>query len=139
MLTSGPATRTIASSKPANAWTFAALVPELRTALQQENHWLEPAEVDELIDAYAAGSNLSALGRQFKVHRTTARRHLLERGIPLRSAEPTVSSEAAEAWVALYKSGVSTTKLAIQFETYPNTIRRVLLAAGVQMRSSGRR
>jgi hypothetical protein len=117
----------------------AALAPEIRTALQRGNHWLEPTEVDHLVEAYAAGANLSDLGRQFKVHRTTARRHLLERGIALRSAEPSVSKQVAEAWVALYESGLSTGKLAVQFDTYPNTIRRVLLAAGVPMRSSGHR
>jgi hypothetical protein len=115
------------------------LAPEVRTALQRGNHWLESTEVNELVDIYLAGADLSELGQQFKVHRTTARRHLLERGIPLRSAEPSVSKEIAEAWVALYESGLSTSKLAVQFDTYPNTIRRVLLANGVQMRSSAHR
>jgi hypothetical protein len=64
------------------------LAPEVRSALQRDNHRLEPAEVDQLMQAYETGANLSELGRQFKVHPTTARRHLLERGIPLRSAEP---------------------------------------------------
>jgi hypothetical protein len=114
------------------------LAPEVRTALQRTNHRLEPPEVDEVVGIYIAGADLSGLGRRFKVHRTTARRHLLQRGIALRSAEPAVNDHAA-IWVARYESGVSTTKLAAEFGTYPNTIRRALLAAGVRMRSSSSR
>jgi hypothetical protein len=116
----------------------AVLDPKVRTALLRGNHWLEAAEVDRLVESYGAGANLSDLGRRFKVHRTTARRHLLERGIALRSAGPAVK-DYATVWIALYEAGESTTKLAAEFGTYPNTIRRVLMAAGVQIRSSGRR
>ncbi len=49
--------------------------PAVRSALTRDNHWLEPAEVDRLVETYAAGANLSDLGREFTVHRTTARRH----------------------------------------------------------------
>jgi hypothetical protein len=89
---------------------------EVRTTLLRSNHWLEPAEVDSLLDVYLAGADLSALGRQFNVHRTTARRHLLDRGIPMRSAKSAMTDQVA-LWIVNYESGVSTSKLAEEFGT----------------------
>jgi hypothetical protein len=113
--------------------------PDVRTALQRDNHWLERAEIDELVEAYEAGANLTDLGRQFRVHRKTARRHLLDRGVTLRPIEPALSGKSIAELVVLYESGLSTYKLAAQFDANPNTIRLALIAAGVRMRSrSGR-
>jgi hypothetical protein len=111
--------------------------PGIRRTLVQPNHKLQPAEIDQLVELYASGLDLTKLGRRFHVHRQTARSHLLRCGVELRPQWQSLSGRQVRDLVALYESGLSTYQLGARFERNPNTIRRVLLAAGVRMRSRG--
>jgi DNA-binding transcriptional ArsR family regulator len=93
---------------------------------------LRPAEIDDLVKAYAGGASVYELAKQFGIHRSTVGQHLRARGvdttpIPL---QPDEVVEAAE----LYRSGWSLARIGGKFDVAASTVRNYLLAAGVATR-----
>lgn len=103
-------------------------------AVRQSNRKLSPAEVDELVAAYQSGTDLSALSRQFGLHRQTARAHLKRRGVPLRSDSPVLTPAHVDQLVDLYDSGLSTYQLARRFGVGATTVGLALRERGVELR-----
>ncbi|MDO5500706.1 MAG: hypothetical protein Q4F67_13600 [Propionibacteriaceae bacterium] len=99
--------------------------------------FLSPAQVDELVGLYEAGTTLMELGEQFGVHRRTAAAHLVRRSVPIRR-RGLDESHIAEA-VELYTGGLSLMEVGLRFEVSQQTVRRALAVEGVVIRPSGRR
>jgi DNA-directed RNA polymerase specialized sigma24 family protein len=107
----------------------------VRERLLRTNRKLSPSEVDELVQLYVAGLDLTELGRRFGMHRQTARAHLLRRGIVLRPQYEPLISDQRLAIVRAYEAGLSTYRIAKQYGISPDTVRRLLLRADVTMRT----
>ncbi len=100
---------------------------------------LRPSDVDGLVDAYRAGTNVTGLAAQFGIHRETAGKYLQARGIDTRDIGfgPEKVQEAAE----LYREGWSLARLEEKYGVDDMTVRARLLEIGVVMRArrGGRR
>jgi len=95
---------------------------------------LAPDAIIQFEEDYQAGLTIQELAAKYGVHRTTATRHLKERGIPIR--KQTMGEKDIARAVQLYQSGLSTVRVAEHFDQSPNTIRAALLAAGVKFRDT---
>ena len=102
--------------------------------ISQPNHKLTPIEIQNLVVAYQAGTDLSALSEQFALHRQTVRAHLKRQGIELRSDSPAMSEQQINYAVRLYDSGQPIAKVAQQLSKPESTVRRALHQRGVKMR-----
>lgn len=100
-----------------------------RTARQ-----LRPAEVDELVAAYQAGSRVRELATLFGISRNTAGGHLRSRGIDTKP--PGLHPEDVPEAARLYRSGWPLARIAEKFDTTADTVRRRLLEVGVRMRDT---
>ena len=101
---------------------------------RQPQSRLAPHQIVQFEMDYQGGLMIQELAAKYGVHRTTATRHLKERGIPIR--KQTMGEEDIARAVQLYQSGLSTVRVAEHFDQSPNTIRAALLAAGVRFRDS---
>lgn len=92
---------------------------------------MSPAEVDELVRAWEAGTGVAKLAAQFGVHRQTVGKHLHARGIDTtEKLSPEELAEAAE----LYRAGWSLARLADKYGISDGTVRTRLIEVGVAMR-----
>jgi DNA-directed RNA polymerase specialized sigma24 family protein len=98
-----------------------------RTARQ-----LKPAELDELVMAYAAGATVFELGDRFGIDRRTVGKHLRGRGVD--TTPPGLDPEDVSAAAELYREGWSLLRIAEKFGTTASTVRRRLLEIGLRMR-----
>lgn len=64
---------------------------------------LRPNEIDELVEAYRAGSTIQALASQLRLHRSTVGQHLRARGID--TQPPGLHPDDVPAACKLYRSG----------------------------------
>lgn len=114
------------------------LVRPVRRVLRRPNRKLSPAEIDQLVGDYQAGTCLTELGQQCGLHRQTVKAHLERRGVTIRSELPAMTAEQVQAAGRLYEaSGLSLAQVATRFEVAPNTLRRALGRAGFQIRPRG--
>jgi hypothetical protein len=97
---------------------------------------LQPAEVDQVVEAYQVGATALELASRFGVYRTTIGKHLQSRGID--TSPPALLPENINQTVRLYQEGWSLTRLGDRFGVSANTVKAYLLAAGVMMRPKGR-
>jgi hypothetical protein len=104
---------------------------KVRTARQ-----LRPAEVDELVTAFRAGSTASQLAAEFGIYRTTVGEHLRARGIDTKyfALSPDELRQASE----FYEQGWTISKLAAHFDVGGETVRARLTATGIRLRPRGR-
>ncbi|MEV6717292.1 hypothetical protein AB0M48_35275 [Lentzea sp. NPDC051208] len=93
---------------------------------------LKPAELDELVDRYQAGSSVYQLAKHYGIHRITIGRHLRSRGID--TTAPALTDEQAREAAQLYTDGWSCKKIAKHFGVGAETIRERLHEAGIPMR-----
>lgn len=93
---------------------------------------LRPAEIDELVAAYRAGSTVYELAARFEVHRNTIGSHLRARGID--TTPPALPPEDIPVVVKLYQSGCSLAKIAARYNISPHGVSNHLVAAGVVLR-----
>lgn len=109
--------------------------PLPRTAPQvgQQQHRLNPDQVNELVATYQAGATLKALAARFSLHRVTVIAHLDRRKVARR---PPVGLSPAQARgaVQLYEDGLSISGIGVRLGFSPNTVRRYLVEAGVSIR-----
>ena len=92
---------------------------------------MRPAEVDELVRTWRAGTGVVKLAAQFGVHRQTVGKHLHARGID--TTAKLTAEELAEA-TELYREGWSLARLAKRYGISDGTVRTRLLEVGVAMR-----
>ncbi|WP_191305360.1 hypothetical protein [Lentzea cavernae] len=93
---------------------------------------LKPAEIDELVEQYRAGSSVYQLAKQYGFHRITIGKHLRSRGID--TTAPALTHEQVREAAQLYADGWSCKKIAKNFGTGAETVRERLQQAGVTMR-----
>lgn len=105
-----------------------------RVVLKQPNRKLSPAEIDELVAAYEAGTPIAHLSARFGMHRQTVRFHLKRRGVPLRSDTPALTTAQIDEATKLYATGLSTSKIGGQFGISASTVQKALRARGVRLR-----
>lgn len=122
---SRPARRVLelAAQWPVSVSVSLPTVPVCKTARQ-----LRPAEVDELVAAYQAGSTVFHLSDKFGITRQTVGKHLRSRGVDTTPPElhPADVPRAAE----LYRQGWSLVRIGERFDASPNTVRAQLREAG---------
>jgi hypothetical protein len=94
---------------------------------------LRPAEVDQLVSAFGAGSTVKALAAQFGIHRVTVGQHLRARGIDTKP--PGLAPDDVPAAATLYRAGWSLARIGEKFGTTDDTVRAYLLKVGVRMRA----
>jgi hypothetical protein len=93
---------------------------------------LKPAEIDELVKRYQAGSSVYQLAELYDIHRITIGRHLRARGID--TTAPALTEEQVREAVQLYAEGWSCMKIAKHFGVGTETVRGRLHQAGLVMR-----
>jgi hypothetical protein len=95
---------------------------------------LRPAEIEELIAGYHAGTPIKDLVAQFRVDQSTVTKYMKRSGVRLRL--PALLPEEVEEASRLYRSGQSLRQVGSHFGVRDTTIRTALLRAGVKMRDS---
>lgn len=93
---------------------------------------LKPAEIDELVERYQAGSSVYQLAKRYGIHRITIGRHLHSRGID--TTAPALTQEQVREAVQLYADGWSCKKIAKHFGVGAETVRERLHQARVPVR-----
>ena len=91
---------------------------------------LKPHEVDELIAAYQAGTNVYKLGNRFSITRQTVSAILKRHGVQIRKRG--LSEEEIDEAVQLYGQGWSLTRIGQHFGVDSRTVRSRLLEHGVR-------
>jgi hypothetical protein len=92
------------------------------------------AQVEGLIEGYAAGETTYELGTRFSIQRQTVSRILKREGIPLRN-QPLSGDEIAAA-IDMYGVGLSCQRIAHLLCCNHGTGRRALIGEGVRLRDS---
>lgn len=98
---------------------------------------LKPAEIDELVEQYRAGSSVYQLAERFGIHRITIGRHLRSRGID--TTAPALTEEQVREAVEHYADSWSCKKIAKHLGVGAETVRVSLAKAGVQLRGAHER
>ena len=96
--------------------------------------WLNPTELNQIVERYQAGATVYELADQFGVNRNTVAGHLKAQGVRLRRTSLT-ETEMAQA-IALYATGLSTARVGAQLGRDHSTIWHALRHAGVQLRDA---
>lgn len=109
-----------------------------QTALKQPNRKLKPAEVQEVVAAYGAGTSLAELARTWGRHEQTVKAHLRRSGMRLRPVQVLTDDQVTQI-VERYVAGSTIWQLHEEFAVSEDTVRRKLVGAGVTMRPRGRR
>lgn len=99
--------------------------------------FLDAAQVDELVVAYAAGVSVPKLAERYSVHHTTVVAHLKRRSVSLRRRGLT-PAQADEA-VVLYRQGSTLMEIGVRFGVSQGTVGRAVVKAGYPLRPPGRR
>ena len=96
--------------------------------------WLNPTELNQIVERYQAGATVYDLADQFGVRRQTIAKQLKAQGVRLRCTSLT-EAEIARA-IELYATGLSTAKVGAQLGRDHSTIWHALKGAGVQLRDT---
>ncbi len=93
---------------------------------------LTPAELNELVERYQAGSSVYQLAKHYGIHRITIGKHLRSRGIDTTASA--LTQEQVRGAAQLYLDGWSCKKLATHLGVGAETVRERLHEEGVPMR-----
>ncbi len=96
---------------------------------------LPEAMVDDLVDAYLAGSSIDALAAGLEVNRTTIINHLDSRGIERRKSVRKMTDRSVRQTAKHCASGVSLVVVAARVDVDEQTLAREFKRAGVRIRS----
>jgi transposase-like protein len=93
---------------------------------------MDPGEIDDLAEAYKAGTSIKDLADEFEIDRSTLMKHLKGMDIPRRypALDPAQSEEACR----LYQSGLTSTEVGNLFRVSADTVLRTLRRSGVEVR-----
>ena len=95
---------------------------------------LRPAQVEELVIGYKAGSTVYQLAEQFRVNWETVSKLLERSGVPRRQRP--LSPAQVERATELYATGLSLVSVGKQFGCDRSTVHLALRKAGVPMRNT---
>lgn len=97
---------------------------------------LSAGQVDQLVEAFVAGTTVRELAECFGIHRSTVLDHLKRRQVRRRGEwSPALVARAS----ALYEAGSTLDQIARSIRVDPRTVGRQLRAAGVAIQPSGPR
>ena len=96
---------------------------------------LSPADVDDLLDAYRAGTTIRQLAVEFSIHRTTVASHLDRHGVARHSDQTAWDDEILTQAAELYASGLSLGGVADQFGIDVQTVANRFRRGGVPVRA----
>lgn len=91
--------------------------------------FLTPAEVDQLVGDYEAGSGVQELASKYGVHRATVFAHLQRHEVPRR--RPGLNEQEQAEAVHLSREGMSMRAIGRQMGVDRKAVRAVLINAGV--------
>jgi hypothetical protein len=95
---------------------------------------LGPADIEQLIAAYAEGNSVLQLAVRFNIHRTTVLAHLERNGVRRRRMGPKLSDEDVDEAAVLYRDGLSLKAIGHRFLVTPDTIGKALRRVDVEIR-----
>jgi DNA-binding CsgD family transcriptional regulator len=99
---------------------------------RQVQHRLRPAEIEELVSSYLAGTKVKDVAVRHGINRSTVIRHINRAGV--RRHYPTLSPEEVTEAAQLYRSGKSLLDVGAHFGVHASTVRTYLLKGGLEMR-----
>jgi len=108
--------------------------PKVKLRTKQVQHRLRPTEVEELVSAYRAGTNVRELSAKFNVHRSTITNLMKRHGVRLRY--PAFLPDELEEVISLYRSGHSVAAVGRHFGVNARTAWMYLSRENVQMRNT---
>ena len=108
--------------------------PSLPRRKLQAQPRLATHEVEQLLDAYRAGSSATELSAVFGIHRTTALDHLARNGVDRRVNSRRLDDEEVAKAADMYRRGLSLAVVGRLLAVNATTVARELRAAGVELR-----
>jgi len=99
---------------------------------KQVHRRLRPAEIEELVAGYQAGTTACQLADRFRIHRATVLSLLERRSVARRDRR--LSSTQVDQARELYAAGQSLAKVGKRLGCHASTVRLALPKAGVRMR-----
>ena len=96
---------------------------------------LSPADVDELIAAYCAGTGISELAMRFRLHRTTVAAHLGRHCVKRHGIAKAWTEDVLATAAALYESGRSLATVGAALGVDASTVANRFCTAGVPIRA----
>jgi DNA-binding transcriptional regulator LsrR (DeoR family) len=108
--------------------------PNVRV-LRQAQRRLAPVELEALVAEYEAGARVCELAKVYRLHRTTAARHVARAG----KTRPVMTEVQIDEAVVLYRDGWTLHNLGQHLGVADQTIRRALVERAVTIRPGGRR
>jgi len=94
-----------------------------------------PADVDELIAAYCAGTGISELGMRFRLHRTAVAAHLGRHCVERHGIAKAWTEDVLATAAALYESGRSLAPVGAALGVDASTVANRFFTAGVPIRA----
>jgi DNA-directed RNA polymerase specialized sigma24 family protein len=93
---------------------------------------MDPTEIDDLAEAYKAGTSIKDLADEFEVDRSTVLKKLVGMDIPRR--RPALDPEQCEQVCRLYEGGMNSTEIGRLFDVSADTVLRALRRARIKIR-----
>ena len=92
---------------------------------------MRAAEIDDLVDRYRAVRNIRQVAGEFGISRTTAAKHLADRGVDTSHGMSGADKDEA---VRLYSQGLSSARIGQQLGFDNHTILNAVRSAGLSVR-----
>jgi DNA-directed RNA polymerase specialized sigma24 family protein len=93
---------------------------------------MDPAELDDLAEAYKAGVSIKDLADEFETDRSTILKYLQGMDVPRRY--PALDPDQCEEVCVLYEGGLNSTEIGQMFDVSADTVLRALRHAGIPIR-----
>jgi DNA invertase Pin-like site-specific DNA recombinase len=93
---------------------------------------MNPTELDDLVEAYKAGTSIRDLADEFEIDRSTILKYFQGMDIPRRY--PALDPEQCEEVCRLYEGGLNSTEIGEMFEVSADTVLRTLRRNGLTPR-----
>ena len=94
---------------------------------------MDPSEIDDLAEAYKAGTSIKDLAGEFEVDRSTILKYL--QGMDIQRRRPALDSEQCKEVCRLYQGGLNSSEIGQIFNVSPDTVLRALRRARVRIRN----
>lgn len=107
---------------------------QIATSIAVPKRELGAIQIADVLAAYRAGEQVTAIAERFGVHRATVHLHLSRAGASLHGAVPRMDTSFQRQACGLYLGGLSLAEVSARIGVPATTIKRALLANGVQLR-----
>jgi DNA-directed RNA polymerase specialized sigma24 family protein len=94
---------------------------------------MEPGEIDDLVEAYKAGTSIKDLADQFEIDRSTVLKKV--QGMGIRRRHPALDPEQCEDVCRLYDGGLNSTEIGQMLDVSADTVLRALRRARIRIRN----